>query len=112
MIKELNEEITTLQAERHIEFLSKNYNHRITWFRSRDTNELLFAVSYHIDNQKTQELAAIKLLFARLKQNITDVNTIKDVNHYGKKEARKIVKESELVYRTHNNGQIELAFAI
>jgi len=40
------------------------------------------------------------------------VNTIRDVNHYGKKEARKIVKESELVYRTHNNGEIELAFAI
>ena len=52
-IKELNEEITSLQAERHIEFLSKNYNHRITWFKHKDTNELLFAVSYHIDNQKT-----------------------------------------------------------
>ena len=75
MIKDLNEEIKEInkqkemlqtevdvfKEERHLDFLSKNYNHRITWFKNKETGVLLFAVSYHVDNRAVQERAAIKL---------------------------------------------------
>ena len=53
MLKELKEENSTLkdkvnvlEEEKRLELLAKNNTHRITWYKQKETNELLFAVSY------------------------------------------------------------------
>ena len=50
-VKKLENEVNTLKEEKRLELLAKNNTHRITWYKQKETNELLFAVSYHINNR-------------------------------------------------------------
>ena len=51
MIKQLEKENNDLKEEKRLELFAKNNTHRITWYKQKETNELLFAVSYHENNR-------------------------------------------------------------